>query len=156
LAHFARTRAPGFWTLNSPLASSESADFDTKIYKAINGDEGGAWMPSAPIEIGGSGVDMGGLLNIGSAGEFNAASGCTFTIDTGVTAPASVTALLKVTVAPASVWRMEPVYQRAMAPVPVQLMWSVLWSRAIVTFAPTDASSVEPDSNCAYEPLWNE
>jgi len=58
---------------------------DLAHYKSINGDEGGAWMPSSAIEIGGSGIDMGGLLNIGAAGEFNAASGSTFTIDTGVT-----------------------------------------------------------------------
>lgn len=85
MAHFARVRILGGWAGITTLLGSEMEALDLAHYKSINGDEGGAWMPSAAIEIGGSGVDMGGLLNIGAAGDFNVDTGATFTIDTGVT-----------------------------------------------------------------------
>lgn len=85
MAHFARVRILGGWAGITTLLGSEMEALDLAHYKSINGDEGGAWMPSSAIEIGGSGVDMGGLLNIGAAGDFNVDTGATFTIDTGVT-----------------------------------------------------------------------
>jgi len=95
VSHFAYTRTPGTWTLSSALLSSEMADIDAKIYKAINGDEGGAWTPSTAIQIGGAGFSFGGAtghrvisgsaLYIESGAAFQAESGATFTLDNGVT-----------------------------------------------------------------------
>jgi hypothetical protein len=37
---------------------SEWMDLDSKTFRSLNGDEGGVWNPSSPIEIGGSGVQL--------------------------------------------------------------------------------------------------
>lgn len=95
MAHFAYTRTPGTWTALSALSHAEMEDIDTKLYKAINGDEGGAWTPSTAIQIGGAGFSFGGAtghrvisgsaLYINSGAAFQASSGATFTLDNGVT-----------------------------------------------------------------------
>lgn len=55
MSHFTRVRASGFWTLGSTFLHTEAEAFDSRLYKAINGDDGGAWAPPNPIEIGGAG-----------------------------------------------------------------------------------------------------
>lgn len=60
MAHLTRVRAPGMWTLNSNLLSTECEAFDSRIYKAVNGDDGGVWAPSSAIEIGGAGISITG------------------------------------------------------------------------------------------------
>lgn len=56
MAHFSRIRAFGLWVLNSVLLPAEVEALDANQSKAVNGDEGGVWAPSAQIEIGGSGT----------------------------------------------------------------------------------------------------
>lgn len=95
MAHFPYTRTPGTWTALSALSHAEMADIDGKLYKAINGDDGGAWTPAAALEIGGAGFSFGGatghrvisgsVLYINSGAAFEAKSGATFTLDSGVT-----------------------------------------------------------------------
>lgn len=60
MAHLTRVRAPGFWTNNSNLLSTECEAFDSRIYKAVNGDDGGVWAPAAQVEIGGAGIKITG------------------------------------------------------------------------------------------------
>lgn len=77
MAHFNRIRSFGFWTLNSVLQPSETETFDANLAKAINGDEGGTWAPSAKIIIGGQGVEITGACLIGSL--LQAQAGATIT-----------------------------------------------------------------------------
>lgn len=95
MSHFAYTRTPGTWTALSALTHAEMSDIDVKTYKAINGDEGGAWTPSSAIQVGGAGFSFGGAtghrvisgsaLYVDSGAAFQASSGATFTLDNGVT-----------------------------------------------------------------------
>lgn len=63
--HFAYTRAAGVWIAGTVVQAAEGADLDAKTYKAINGDDGGAWAPAAPIEISGAGLQLQGAdLNL--------------------------------------------------------------------------------------------
>ncbi len=56
MAHNARIRTFGFWTDTTPVTAAEYEAFDQAQFEAINGDLGGTWAPSAPIIIGGSGI----------------------------------------------------------------------------------------------------
>lgn len=58
MAHFDYTRPAGVWAAFVPVRASELADLDRKTFKAINGDDGGTWAPSAPIAIGGQGLEI--------------------------------------------------------------------------------------------------
>lgn len=62
MAHFDYTRTGGIWVTAppNPLLAAELADFDLKIFKSINGDDGGSWAPAAAIAIGGAGLALGG------------------------------------------------------------------------------------------------
>jgi len=53
MAHFIRVRPLGLWVDGDVLQASEMELFDAQLSKAINGDEGGVYTPSAAIEIGG-------------------------------------------------------------------------------------------------------
>ena len=66
MAHNTRVRAPGFWISLSTLLPAEMESFDAQLYKAINGDGGGVWAPSAVIEIGGSGIKITGACQVTS------------------------------------------------------------------------------------------
>ncbi len=79
MAHETLTEpVPGVtWTSGSyVMPRAELEQLDAKQTRAINGDRGGAWAPSAPIEIGGFGVRVtgpvdvagGGVLDVTSAG----------------------------------------------------------------------------------------
>lgn len=55
---FDRVRAPGAWLDNGVLLPEELDAFDTNLSNAIDGAGGGAYAPSAPIVIGGAGVQL--------------------------------------------------------------------------------------------------
>jgi hypothetical protein len=42
--------------VTGPLLSSEMEGFDSRLYKAINGDDGGTWAPTDKIILGGAGL----------------------------------------------------------------------------------------------------
>jgi hypothetical protein len=61
MAHFDYIRPGGVWSLLSLLSSAAMAEIDRRIFKSINGDEGGVWAPTpTPIIIGGLGVQVTG------------------------------------------------------------------------------------------------
>lgn len=61
MAHFVLTRASlAAWGATPAVIAAEFWSLDNQVYKAINGDEGGTWAPSAVITIGGSGVTITG------------------------------------------------------------------------------------------------
>lgn len=79
MAHFTRVRASGFWTSGSTLLNTEMEAIDSRLYKAVNGDDGGAWAPSSTaITIGGLGVSVtgpfvsSGTFNVNSLANLNA------------------------------------------------------------------------------------
>lgn len=63
MAHFSLIRPLG-WDFLSAFASAEAQTMDEMLEKCLNADEGGSWAPSAPIIIGGSGINTTGLLNV--------------------------------------------------------------------------------------------
>lgn len=54
MAHNARIRPDSKWVTGPPLAGSEITTVDVNLTKAINGDGGGTYTPSAQIVIGGA------------------------------------------------------------------------------------------------------
>lgn len=58
MAHNARVRPS--WAGTTALLPSELEALDEALFKALNADDGGAWAPTDPIEIGGAGVDLQG------------------------------------------------------------------------------------------------
>jgi hypothetical protein len=68
MAHFTRTRANlAAWATGTTVQNTEYDDLDEKTFKAINGDDGGTWAPSAVITIGGSGLTMTGPFTAADA-----------------------------------------------------------------------------------------
>lgn len=55
MPHFSYTKGNPWPTLYAPTPA-DLGDLDAKTFKSIDGDEGGTWSPSAPIIIGGSGL----------------------------------------------------------------------------------------------------
>ena len=85
MAHFVRQRAAGLWVNDSVITQAELEAIDENLSKAINGDDGGTWSPTAPIIIGGSGLQVDGPLNapggnvtFDGAGLFSCAKDATF------------------------------------------------------------------------------
>jgi len=62
MAHNSRAKAS--WSNGDELSATRVEALDANGYVAVNGDAGGVWAPSAPIEIRGSGV----LLALSSGG----------------------------------------------------------------------------------------
>lgn len=58
MAHFDYIKPGGVWGMFSLFTSAIAANIDARIYKTINGDEGGTWAPSAQIIIGGAGLKV--------------------------------------------------------------------------------------------------
>lgn len=50
------------------VSTQNLIDIDQKTFVSLNGDEGGAWAPTAPIVIGGTGVIIAGLWTISGSG----------------------------------------------------------------------------------------
>jgi len=74
MAHFALTRADlNAWADGTAVEAAEYWDLDQKTFAAINGDAGGTWAPTAPIIIGGDGLNLTGLLDIDGAAIFDGA-----------------------------------------------------------------------------------
>jgi len=62
MAHFDYTKPGGDWTNGTDtIDATDLEDFEQKSFKAVNGDEGGTWTPSSPINLLGSGVQLGPL-----------------------------------------------------------------------------------------------
>lgn len=61
MSHFNYTKPAGVWTDGvDNLDATALASFEAKMFKAVNGDEGGSWAPSSAIAIGGSGLEVSG------------------------------------------------------------------------------------------------
>lgn len=50
------------------VAPSDFQDLDSKIFKAVNGDQGGAWAPAFQMNIGGSGINLQRVLGVDYGG----------------------------------------------------------------------------------------
>jgi len=75
VSHGARVYPDLFYTAPNIPAASWWETVDLTLSKAINGDGGGAWTPSAPIIIGGAGMLFGGAWTLsGSASYANASA----------------------------------------------------------------------------------
>lgn len=98
--HFGYSKTPtpaGDWANIVTVDSAWLTTLDQQLFKALNGDEGGAWNPSAPIVVGGSGLNVTGLLNaanigastvrgaLGVQGNVTWQSGATATVQSGAT-----------------------------------------------------------------------
>lgn len=72
MSHNTRVRADyAAWAIGTGVSAAEFEKFDANLFKAINGDEGGTWAPSAVIAIGGSGMQFSGSrLSVDPSGEF--------------------------------------------------------------------------------------
>lgn len=58
MAHNAYTRPGGNWTDGvDEITEADLESFEQKMFKAINGDDGGTWSPAAAIVITGAGID---------------------------------------------------------------------------------------------------
>ena len=64
MAHFNYTQPGGIWTYGTVIQQAHMNDFEQKMFKAINGDDGGVWAPSAKIEIAGSGLELSGSTGL--------------------------------------------------------------------------------------------
>lgn len=82
MSHFTRTHADGTWLgPNYVTVASDYQSLSDKIYKSINGDQGGCWAPSSPIDI-----DTGGMLvtaasTVDYGGSLTTISNARFTLD---------------------------------------------------------------------------
>jgi hypothetical protein len=71
MAHFTNIRADlAAWVGNAIITAAEFWAFDEKLGKAINGDDGGVWAPTDPIEIGGDGLKVSGVLDVTGTAQF--------------------------------------------------------------------------------------
>lgn len=85
MAHFDYLKPGGVWSLLSLLSSSIMAEIDRRIYKSINGDEGGVWAPNpTPIIIGGLGLQVTGPL-VADDASITIKSGNFLTVESGGT-----------------------------------------------------------------------
>ncbi|MEP7049459.1 MAG: hypothetical protein ABJB12_03860 [Pseudomonadota bacterium] len=60
MAHFAYVRPSGIFNPGIPVDHAEFTSFDQRIFKAINGDDGGTWAPISVITVGGAGITFTG------------------------------------------------------------------------------------------------
>jgi len=65
MPHFVRVQPAG-WVLNQVLTSAEANALDIDHFKSVNGDDGGAWVPGAKIELGGAGVELTAVVGAAS------------------------------------------------------------------------------------------
>jgi hypothetical protein len=68
MAHFVVTQAPGTWINGYVVPRADWESLDAKVVAAIDGDNGGAWAPSAVISIGGLGLVINGPTIVTGAG----------------------------------------------------------------------------------------
>lgn len=85
MAHFDYIKPGGVWSLLSLLSSSIMAEIDRRIYKSVNGDEGGVWAPTpTAIIIGGLGLQVTGPFEASNA-DITITSGKFLTVESGGT-----------------------------------------------------------------------
>lgn len=72
MSHNTRVRADyAAWAIGTGVSAAEFEKFDDNLFKAINGDDGGTWAPSAPIALGGEGMRfIGAMLSVDADGTF--------------------------------------------------------------------------------------
>ena len=75
MAHHGYIRGSAAAWIPGPVLSTELWAFDQAQYRAINGDEGGTWAPSAQIIIGGSGLYVTGEARLADMYECAVQSG---------------------------------------------------------------------------------
>lgn len=63
MANIPRVKPAG-WAVNEILTSAQANQLDIDHAKAVNGDDGGTWNPSAVVEVGGSGLRLAGTSNL--------------------------------------------------------------------------------------------
>lgn len=63
MTHNARIRLDSAWTTSFVVTGTEWAALDSRLTKAINGDGGGSWTPTAHLAIGGAGMWLAGATN---------------------------------------------------------------------------------------------
>ncbi len=86
MAHFDYIKPGGVWSLLSLLSSGIMAEIDRRIYKSINGDEGGVWAPTpTAIIIGGLGLQVTGPFTASNA-NITIKTGKFLTVESGGTA----------------------------------------------------------------------
>lgn len=81
--HFARTQSDATWTTGNYITlQSDWKDLSRKIFRAVNGVEGGVWSPRASnsvgITIGGQGLTINGPSKIDYGGRLTARDGAVF------------------------------------------------------------------------------
>jgi hypothetical protein len=73
MAHNTRQRADlAAWALNSAVTPAEFDAIDALLFKSMNGDEGGIWLPSSKIILGGQGLDVAAPFRALGASGYNA------------------------------------------------------------------------------------
>ncbi len=86
MAHFDYIKPGGVWGLLSLLSSSIMAQIDQRIFKTINGDDGGVWAPNGTsIIIGGLGLEVTGPFEADDA-NIKITTGKFITVESGGTA----------------------------------------------------------------------
>lgn len=115
MAHFDYIKPGGTWALLSLVSAAILQQIDRRLYKTINGDEGGVWAPHlpgsltpTPIIIGGDGLEVTGpfvaadanvtiptgkFLTVESGGTADFQAGSIFTLagDTTISGPITIT-----------------------------------------------------------------
>lgn len=97
MAHFDYEKPGGVWGLFALLSSAIMQRIDKKLYKAINGDEGGTWAPTnptsggpaSPITIGGDGLQVLGPF-LATDASIEITNGKFLTLDSGATFDANL------------------------------------------------------------------
>jgi hypothetical protein len=56
---FPRVRPESRWLTGTTLETAELEAIDENLYRSINGDQGGAWSPTARLVVGGAGLHVG-------------------------------------------------------------------------------------------------
>jgi hypothetical protein len=74
MANFVTVRVGGVWAGNSALLSTEMEEIDSRWPKLINAADGSTHAPTAPIILGGAGLNVTGLLDVDGDLEQDAAS----------------------------------------------------------------------------------
>jgi hypothetical protein len=67
MAHFVRTQIDAVWVDGYVMPAADFIDLDSKLFRSINGDEGGLYSPTSPIVVGGSGLTVTGPTVVSGA-----------------------------------------------------------------------------------------
>ena len=88
MAHNDRTQSTGTWTGGGYVVlPADMEGLDTKVFEAVNGDQGGAWAPALPIVVADSAAPASSSLNVTGptlvtfGGNLETTSGSRFLVD---------------------------------------------------------------------------